>query len=240
SPIDVSNALAWTLYPRTYLVTNTSPDDVDGSLRRALIHAARDPSGSALVTFWRDAFPGHGAPQTIALGDRRCALPSDDPDLCCEPDSHHAALCFRGSGVVVDGLDGDAEPGGVVLSAANGMALLRVYHRDNVFRGLVFHGSQADISANPCADDEDSRSEEHTSELQSLTNLVCRLLLEKKKQNADKRSTTRQYKQHLGDTTMSDTTQYNPHMYLPVDDTTRRAGAKPILRRLISPSSTDD
>src|SRR5437016_10621799 len=30
------------------------------------------------------------------------------------------------------------------------------------------------------------RSEEHTSELQSLTNLVCRLLLEKKKQNQDK------------------------------------------------------
>src|SRR5437016_10917424 len=28
-----------------------------------------------------------------------------------------------------------------------------------------------------------NRSEEHTSELQSLTNLVCRLLLEKKKQN---------------------------------------------------------
>src|SRR5437016_11592134 len=28
------------------------------------------------------------------------------------------------------------------------------------------------------------RSEEHTSELQSLTNLVCRLLLEKKKNNA--------------------------------------------------------
>src|SRR5437016_6537911 len=28
----------------------------------------------------------------------------------------------------------------------------------------------------------DERSEEHTSELQSLTNLVCRLLLEKKKQ----------------------------------------------------------
>src|SRR5262249_60195779 len=29
-----------------------------------------------------------------------------------------------------------------------------------------------------------SRSEEHTSELQSLTNLVCRLLLEKKKNNS--------------------------------------------------------
>src|SRR5438093_7003216 len=34
-----------------------------------------------------------------------------------------------------------------------------------------FHGSAAGLS----------RSEEHTSELQSLTNLVCRLLLEKKK-----------------------------------------------------------
>src|SRR5438046_4393862 len=31
------------------------------------------------------------------------------------------------------------------------------------------------------------RSEEHTSELQSLTNLVCRLLLEKKKSNTDVR-----------------------------------------------------
>src|SRR5258706_10237475 len=29
----------------------------------------------------------------------------------------------------------------------------------------------------------EGRSEEHTSELQSLTNLVCRLLLEKKKNN---------------------------------------------------------
>src|SRR5437016_10118367 len=38
--------------------------------------------------------------------------------------------------------------------------------------------------ANRCAEEgppRQSRSEEHTSELQSLTNLVCRLLLEKKK-----------------------------------------------------------
>src|SRR5258706_769722 len=33
------------------------------------------------------------------------------------------------------------------------------------------------------------RSEEHTSELQSLTNLVCRLLLEKKKKNEQKKTT---------------------------------------------------
>src|SRR5262249_61700875 len=32
------------------------------------------------------------------------------------------------------------------------------------------------------SDEASRRSEEHTSELQSLTNLVCRLLLEKKKQ----------------------------------------------------------
>src|SRR5437016_9966402 len=34
------------------------------------------------------------------------------------------------------------------------------------------------------------RSEEHTSELQSLTNLVCRLLLEKKKNNKQNHETT--------------------------------------------------
>src|SRR5438093_10013086 len=33
------------------------------------------------------------------------------------------------------------------------------------------------------------RSEEHTSELQSLTNLVCRLLLEKKKKKNQNRNT---------------------------------------------------
>src|SRR3989441_8185030 len=35
---------------------------------------------------------------------------------------------------------------------------------------------------------EDYRSEEHTSELQSLAYLVCRLLLEKKKKNRNKAS----------------------------------------------------
>src|SRR5438046_6950207 len=34
------------------------------------------------------------------------------------------------------------------------------------------------------------RSEEHTSELQSLTNLVCRLLLEKKKKNTHQNYST--------------------------------------------------
>src|SRR5258706_3698130 len=41
-------------------------------------------------------------------------------------------------------------------------------------------GGQADRAGT----DNDDRSEEHTSELQSLTNLVCRLLLEKKNNKA--------------------------------------------------------
>src|SRR5690242_20996244 len=36
---------------------------------------------------------------------------------------------------------------------------------------------------------DDERSEEHTSELQSHVNLVCRLLLEKKKKNKHKQDT---------------------------------------------------
>src|SRR5262249_40906 len=41
-----------------------------------------------------------------------------------------------------------------------------------------------------------ARSEEHTSELQSLTNLVCRLLLEKKKK--EKPNASSEYKQDIG------------------------------------------
>src|SRR2546430_4528753 len=37
----------------------------------------------------------------------------------------------------------------------------------------------------------DGRSEEHTSELQSQSNLVCRLLLEKKKKNKDSKWSNR-------------------------------------------------
>src|SRR2546427_1905584 len=43
-----------------------------------------------------------------------------------------------------------------------------------------------DPHAVPSADRDAVRSEEHTSELQSQSNLVCRLLLEKKKKNKSK------------------------------------------------------
>src|SRR5258706_8300353 len=51
-------------------------------------------------------------------------------------------------------------------------------------RPEVHLGSSDSRDSLPDAGDpakEEKRSEEHTSELQSLTNLVCRLLLEKKK-----------------------------------------------------------
>src|SRR5262249_58262372 len=43
--------------------------------------------------------------------------------------------------------------------------------------------STADLAVSVTGIAGPARSEEHTSELQSLTNLVCRLLLEKKKKN---------------------------------------------------------
>src|SRR2546427_9359404 len=39
------------------------------------------------------------------------------------------------------------------------------------------------VGSNPASSTKRRRSEEHTSELQSQSNLVCRLLLEKKKEN---------------------------------------------------------
>src|SRR5437016_11497458 len=44
-----------------------------------------------------------------------------------------------------------------------------------------------------------TRSEEHTSELQSLTNLVCRLLLEKKKKKKKKKHTKKKKKHNTID-----------------------------------------
>src|SRR2546421_829527 len=41
------------------------------------------------------------------------------------------------------------------------------------------------------------RSEEHTSELQSRSDLVCRLLLEKKKTNRERKPTHRRYSEHV-------------------------------------------
>src|SRR2546427_5292579 len=52
-----------------------------------------------------------------------------------------------------------------------------------------------DAEIEPQTGDLDQRSEEHTSELQSQSNLVCRLLLEKKKQTP---ATPREYGERDG------------------------------------------
>src|SRR2546430_10938153 len=73
--------------------------------------------------------------------------------------------CDWSSDVCSSDLSLGARPGAVVaLDPRNGEVLAMLSH--------------------PAADPNDfARSEEHTSELQSQSNLVCRLLLEKKKRN---------------------------------------------------------
>src|SRR5688572_22441929 len=51
----------------------------------------------------------------------------------------------------------------------------------DVFRELAEGQSEEDVDLSEFSDEIEGRSEEHTSELQSQSNLVCRLLLEKKK-----------------------------------------------------------
>src|SRR5437016_12053486 len=60
-----------------------------------------------------------------------------------------------------------------MLETDSRLALLQ----DWLSRDLGLHPQRIE----PASSDASFRSEEHTSELQSLTNLVCRLLLEKKK-----------------------------------------------------------
>src|SRR5690606_39563533 len=84
-------------------------------------------------------------------------------------DAVSAALAYRAQAPVLDGLlkelglDGSSL-GGLVKGAA----------------GPLTNGAGGESGDEPALDD-DERSEEHTSELQSRENLVCGLLLEKKK-----------------------------------------------------------
>src|SRR5262249_58287617 len=85
---------------------------------------------------------------------------------------------------------------------------------------------------------QERRSEEHTSELQSLTNLVCRLLLEKKNKHIE-HVRPKQSTPHLQQTTTCPTaaqdkhdTLHNhaprarPHPYVPTSDQRRQRHAQ--------------
>src|SRR5258706_9328837 len=71
--------------------------------------------------------------------------------------------------------------------ARNGRRLASARPADESRRARGGHG---DSRGGRPSDGESPRSEEHTSELQSLTNLVCRLLLEKKKKQKKYESRT--------------------------------------------------
>src|SRR5438132_14127542 len=58
-----------------------------------------------------------------------------------------------------------------------------------LFRSYLDHRRATMFAVNPLGVQEDGeRSEEHTSELQSHSDLVCRLLLEKKKKKKEKKN----------------------------------------------------
>src|SRR5580692_1243357 len=61
---------------------------------------------------------------------------------------------------------------------------IAIHHHVAPIRPDHLHVGDVDLHARACAErqlDRPARSEEHTSELQSQSKLVCRLLLEKKK-----------------------------------------------------------
>src|SRR5437016_11563815 len=70
-----------------------------------------------------------------------------------------------------------------VVSAENSVEALRaeIEQRRLPVRTIALALPRASVTVKPIELPALGRSEEHTSELQSLTNLVCRLLLEKKK-----------------------------------------------------------
>src|SRR5262249_59513095 len=59
--------------------------------------------------------------------------------------------------------------------------LVRLIRERNVICSMLVNTMTGEAWRKHLKTKEETRSEEHTSELQSLTNLVCRLLLEKKK-----------------------------------------------------------
>src|SRR5438093_12300191 len=70
-------------------------------------------------------------------------------------------------------------PKGWVISLQGGLMASPVCYPNMTNSAAYSYGRSSGLKAQ--APSNGKRSEEHTSELQSLTNLVCRLLLEKKK-----------------------------------------------------------
>src|SRR2546422_8573169 len=75
-----------------------------------------------------------------------------------------------------------------LFRSSTGLAITRwrFAHRLNCRRVSANAGPNGSLNSGVCDCRAVTRSEEHTSELQSRLHLVCRLLLEKKKKNSKK------------------------------------------------------
>src|SRR5690606_40419847 len=93
---------------------------------------------------------------------------------CIEPRSLHDAL-------PISLVQGDV-PGGLFGIADGGLGEGVVVATGIEGGGKLLFQAEFDVDGDGCVMGRGPRSEEHTSELQSRENLVCRLLLEKKKQ----------------------------------------------------------
>src|SRR2546427_7725068 len=83
------------------------------------------------------------------------------------------------------GVDERTEVGqGLVVDRGDQESVSGRERREDLALDLPSEGHAVLTRDAPGEVDEDDRSEEHTSELQSQSNLVCRLLLEKKKKHA--------------------------------------------------------
>src|SRR6266480_2196538 len=137
--------------------TREAPEDLDAVRAGGLPH--RDV-GRAVADHHRfmrrDAETAHGVLREVRRGlrARRRIAPEIDVDVLLDPEAAEDPLA------VVRALACDRrlqQPGGVEIAERRSRAAVQARRRDR------------------------HRSEEHTSELQSHVNLVCRLLLEKKK-----------------------------------------------------------
>src|SRR2546427_5178904 len=105
--------------------------------------------------------------------------------------ARHAELAIHSAEVGVSDCMVGPQPGGaaVALGGARGVAL-----REKRGAEVVVRFSEIGLEPDSAAIGGDrlgqNRSEEHTSELQSQSNLVCRLLLEKKKKKKERETHT--------------------------------------------------
>ncbi len=145
----VSNVVPWTIYPRTFQVTQVDGTHLLAQLNAAQSYTGAHPGAHALVSFDREIFTGASQPQTINVKF------TPGPPISCVPqqvcsDLRGTTYCFSGSRVVVDALDADGLRGAVVLRTGTcERSLMRMLGSDNVLRGLELRGSEQPNSLIP-------------------------------------------------------------------------------------------